>query len=115
VGGRREEGKGGEGKGGRGRGGRDGRRVRGGHHLQHPVRDDLPHVGLDLLLDHLEVVGGGEVELLDLQHVAEDAGVLDEDGVLVCEGEQGLEGSGWRGQGALAGVPGEEGCRHLPH
>lgn len=34
--------------------------------LQHPVGDNLPHVGLDLDLRVLKVVGGGDVELLNV-------------------------------------------------
>ena len=99
-------------------------------HLKHPACHDLPHVRLDLLLDHLrkgrrikllgqfgpilrslgmylEIVAGCQVKLLDLKHVAEDPGVLYEDRVLVGEGEKGLEGGRrWR-QGSVARVPGK--------
>ncbi len=57
-------------------------------HLQHPVGDDLPHVGLDLGLDGLEVVlalgvHAAVVVVLPGQDVGEDAGIVDEDRVLV--------------------------------
>ena len=94
-------------------------------YLQHPACDDLPHVGLDLLLDHLrrgfklgnfgailrslgmylEIVAGCQVKLLDLKHVAKDPGVLYEDRVLVGEGEKGLQGCRrWR-QSSVARIP----------
>ena len=99
-------------------------------YLKHPAGDDLPHVGLDLLLDnlrkgrgvksgyfgailvslsaYLEIVAGCQVELLDLQHVAEHSRVLYENRVLVGKGEKGLQRCrGWR-QGSMARVPGEE-------
>jgi len=55
--------------------------------LQHPVGDDLPHVWLDLSLNGLEVVLAvgvhAAVVVLPGQDVGEDAGIVDEDGVLV--------------------------------
>ena len=55
-------------------------------HLQHPVGHDLPHVGLDLRLDGLEVVVKGraeEVVFLPVQDVVQDPGVVDQDGISV--------------------------------
>ena len=53
--------------------------------LQHPVRNDLPHVRLDLGLNRLEVVldGGPEAVVLPGQDVVQDPGVVDQDGVFV--------------------------------
>ena len=54
---------------------------------------------------YLEVVAGRQVELLDVQHVAEDSGVLEEDRVLVGKREEGLESCRRRRHRAVSGVP----------
>ena len=56
--------------------------------LQHPVGDDLPHVRLDLRLHRREVVSAPfqvavSLAALPLDDVVEDAGVLEQGGVLV--------------------------------
>ena len=52
-------------------------------HLQHPVRHQFTHVGLDLLLDILKVVCVRDVELLGVEHVPEHPAVLQQHGVHV--------------------------------
>ena len=53
--------------------------------LKHPVRHDLPHVGLHLLLDVSEVVGvGGKVPLLALDEVVQDPAVPCQGPVHLC-------------------------------
>ena len=75
--------------------------------LQHPLRDDLPHVGLDLCLHRREVVSAPfrvavALTALSLDDVVEDAGVLEQ-----CSAEQVMavgHGSAFRKRGASVSV-----------